>query len=112
MTWSKLDDGFHSHPKIRKAWRRPKALALHVLAINYCTCHDLDGKIDPEFIEDFVPDANERDAVIAHLESCGLWDRNGAGWVIHDYLKYQPSRASLQQKREADAKRKREERKR
>lgn len=112
MTWTKLDDGLHSHPKIRKAWREPRAVGLHLLAINYATCHELDGKISPEFVEDYLPDAGERERVVAQLEACGLWDRNGVGWEIHDFLQYQPSKQSLREKREADAKRKREERKR
>lgn len=110
MTWTKLDDTFHSHPKIRRAWREPIALGLHVLALNYATCHDLDGEVPTEFVEDQVPDQSDRARAIEVLVDIGLWAENGKGWVIHDFLEYQPSRAKLREKRAKDAERKREER--
>lgn len=110
MTWTKLDDGFHGHPKIRRAWRDRTALGLYVLAVNHATCYELDGRISPEFVEDQVPDQSERDRAVTVLIECGLWEPNGEGWVIHDFLKYQPSRAKLREGRERDAARKREER--
>lgn len=112
MTWTKLDDNFHGHPKIRRAWRNPVAFGLHVMAINYSSCHDRDGHVDPEFVEDQVPDQSDRVGAIEHLIECGLWEPNGRGWQIHDFLKYHPSRAQTEAKREKDAERKREERKR
>ena len=110
MTWTKLDDGFHGHPKIRRLMRVPLAYMLHVQALNYCSCHDLDGKIDPEFVEDQVPDQRDRVGAIKHLEECGLWRANGRGYVIHDFLRYHPSRADVTARRDKDAERKREAR--
>lgn len=110
MTWTKLDDGFHGHPKIRRLKRNATAYMLHVQALNYCACHDLDGKVDPEFVEDQVPVQSDRDGAIEHIVECGLWQPNGRGWLIHDFLKYHPSRAQLQTRRDKDAERKREER--
>lgn len=110
MTWTKLDDSFHSHPKVRKAWRDRTALGLHVLAINYSTCHSLNGEVPVEFVEDQVPDQSERARAIQTLLSCGLWERSGDQWRIHDYLDFQPSRERLREARRKDAERKRKER--
>jgi hypothetical protein len=110
MTWTKLDDNFHGHPKVRRAWRNPIAFGLHVLALNYCACHDLDGKVPAEFTEDQVPSQSDRAGAIEHLVACGLWKPNGSGWQIHDYHDYHPSRAEIRAKRDKDAERKRRER--
>jgi hypothetical protein len=112
MTWTKLDDTFHGHPKIRRAWRNPIAFGLHVLALNHCSCHDLDGHVDPEFVEDQVPDQSDRVEAIKHLCDAGLWQPNGRGWLIHDFLEYHPSRSEVQTRRDKDAQRKREARQR
>lgn len=111
MTWTKLDDNFHSHPKTRRIWRDPIALGLYVLALNYSTCHELDGKVPPEFAEDQVPDQSDRDRAVQVLVEVGMWKPNGDGWVIHDYAEYQPSKATLDAKREADRVRKASRRK-
>lgn len=110
MTWSKLDDNFHGHPKIRRAWRNPTAFGLHVLAINYSACHDLDGEVTPEFVEDTIPDQSDRVGAVQHLLDCELWRERNGGWLIHDFLDYHPSRAETAERRAKDAERKRKER--
>ena len=35
------------------------------------------------------------------LVEAGLWEANGTGYVIHDYLDYNPSRKSLEEKHES-----------
>lgn len=110
MTWTKLDDNFHGHPKIRRLMRSPLAYMLHVQAINHSACHDLDGYVTVEFVEDIIPDQPDRVGAVRYLLECQVWEENGAGWIIHDFLKYHPSRAELEEKRRKDAERKREER--
>ena len=80
MTWTKLDDRFHDHPKIRRVWRRDRtALGLHVLALNYSSAHDLDGKVMAEFVEDQLPDHDERTRAIQVPSSVTSGRRTATG---------------------------------
>lgn len=101
MTWAKIDDGFHAHPKARKAWRaHPRALGMHLLALSYCAMQLLDdGVVDEAFVEEKIPQDRERRAVIDALVDAGLWDRVDGGWLIHDWLEYNPSRAEVEARR-------------
>ena len=108
MTWVRIDDQLHSHPKIRHAWRIEQAsLGLHLLALSYASCHLTDGTITQDFVDDQLPIKAKRARAIAALEAAGLWERNGDGWTIHDYLDYNQSRAQTVARRQADAARKR-----
>jgi hypothetical protein len=108
MTWVRIDDQLHSHPKIRHAWRiEPAAIGLHVLALSYASCHLTDGTISEDFVHYQLPVQSKRDKAIEALEESGLWERNGSAWTIHDYLEYNRSRAQTVARRQADAARKR-----
>lgn len=109
MTWARLDDSFYTHPKIRKAWRCRASIGLHVFAIAHAADHSLDGHVATEFVEDQLPDEVEREEAVKALLDAGLWERNGNGFIVHDFLAYNPSRADLTARREADKERKRRE---
>lgn len=107
MSWAKLDDRFHENRKVRGLWRKqPAALGLHVLALTYCAGHETDGEVDLEFVEDKVPTAATRRKLTGALVDAGMWVPDGDHWRVHDYLDYHPSRATLDEKREADRERK------
>lgn len=110
MPWARLDDNFHSHPKVRQVWRCRPALGLYAMSLSYCMAFGTEGRIPPEFVEDQLPDAGERGTVVAELERAGLWESNGNGWHVHDFLDYNPSNADIEERREADRERKRKER--
>lgn len=107
MPWARLDDNFSSHPKVRKAWRCRPALGLHAMAMSYSMCHGLEGKVPSTFVEDQLPNDRERSTVVAALVEAGIWEPNGDGWYIHDFLDYNPSNADIEARREADRERKR-----
>lgn len=107
MTWARLDDRFHSHRKVMRAWKHNRAaIGLHVLALTYTCGHELDGHVDTEFVELLLPRPSERRHAVTALVDSGLWTENGSGWVIHDFLKFNPSAAELREKREKEAARK------
>ncbi len=107
MSWAKLDDQFHAHRKATKAWRaHPRALGLHLLAMSYCAGHLTDGLVDDEFVEEKIPQARERDQVTSALVDAELWTRVDDGWLIHDWLDFNPSRADTLEKRRKEADRK------
>lgn len=107
MSWAKLDDQFHAHRKATKAWRaHPRALGMHMLAMSYCAGHLTDGLVDDEFVEEKLPQQREREAVVRALTDAELWRRVDDGWVINDWLEYNPSRADTLEKRRKEAERK------
>lgn len=111
MPWARLDDHFFSHPKVREAWRCRPALGLHAMSLSYCMCHGTEGRVSDTFVEDQLPDPGERDAAVAALVDAGLWERNGTGWIVHDFLDYNPSNDDIEARRAADRDRKRSGRK-
>lgn len=111
MTWAKLDDSFHSHPKVRAAWNQSTtSIGLHMLAIAFAAAYETDGKVPTWFVEGVLPKARDRQSAIDALLETGMWSENGAGYAIHDFLDYNPSKAKLEDKRSKDSARKREER--
>lgn len=101
MPWARLDDRFHDNRKVRRVWRRcPEAIALHIFAITYSACHELDGHVDTDWVEDTIPNDRRRQKLTDALVDAQLWHVNGTGWEINDYLEYNPSHADLEAKRE------------
>lgn len=106
MPWAKFDDRFISHPKVLAAG--PLAVALHMRAIIYASQHLTDGVIRRRQLNHILSwddDADDFDGtpprnadLVKRLVHAGLWDEapDGAGWVIHDYLDWQPSRAEAE----------------
>ena len=100
MPWAKLDDRFHENRKVRKAWRQcPTAIGLHVLALTYCAGHLTDGLVDEEFVQERLPAARMRERVLSVLIGCELWFPVDKGWLINDYLEYNPTRADVETQR-------------
>lgn len=108
MAWAKLDDRFHAHPKVRRAWRNRTAVGLHAMALSWVAQYEEDGRVSVEWVEDQLPEEAERASAVSALVDAGLWEPNGSGWLIHDYLEYNPSKEQAAAKRAADAARKRE----
>lgn len=102
MTWLRLDDGFPRHRKVRRLSH--VAFRLHVSAMCWCAEQLTDGLILATEIDD-VSDlsAKELAKALPELTSRGLWDTRADGWVIHDYLDYNPSREKVLAEREAAA---------
>lgn len=109
MTWARLDDRFWSNRKVVRAWKRNRgSVGLYALALTYCAQHETDGTVDAEWVEDRLPKASEREALMSVLVDVGLVDRDGDDYEIHDYLDYNPSREKTIADRE-DLKRQRSE---
>ena len=99
MTWIRLDDGFADHPKIVRAG--PLALVAQIRALCYCARHLTDGKFPTTIATRILADLTPLTA--ADLCLAKLWHRNGKGYVIHDYLAYNPDRVTVAQLREKKA---------
>jgi hypothetical protein len=100
VTWVRLDDHFHDHPKIVELSH--EAYRVFVGGLCYCARHLTDGKIP----QSAVRTLGSKKAA-GELVTSGLWDQNGTGVVVHDYLDYQYSAERIRAKRATESARKR-----
>ena len=94
MSWVKLDDGFADHPKVLNAG--PTAAWLYIEGLCYAARYLTDGAILDSSLGGLGQLTRGRARKLAdRLVEVGLWEKNGAGYSIHDYLEYNPSRAQV-----------------
>lgn len=105
MPWVKLDDRFPSHRKIDLLSDR--AFRLYVSALCWSSENLTEGHI-PDANVTRIAHVRNTKATAKELEERGLWERVDDGWQIHDYLDYNPTRASIQTERQRNAARQQE----
>lgn len=109
MAWARLDDGFPEHPKVLAVG--PFGLTVFVRALCYSARNLTDGFIPnaatASFTVDFARTSRAAHAVDwpARLVAAGLWDMAPGGYLIHDYLAYNPSKEKVLAERKAAAER-------
>jgi len=113
MPYALLDDTFHSHPKlVASGWA---ARGLYAAALSYCAAYLTDGFVPGSWIKTIGAGR-----IAERLALHGLWIKSRAaqrflitasdgeaetlvcpenGYVIQDYLEYNPSRRQIEQKR-------------
>lgn len=96
MTWFKVDDSFHSHPKVLAA--EPAALGLWVVAGTWSSANLTDGFVPDHVLPRLLPDAVK---LAEQLVTCGLWRRARGGHRFHDWGDYNPSSEDVKREREA-----------
>lgn len=94
MTWFRVDDKSHSHPKVIAAGNA--AWGLYVRCGAWCADQLTDGKI-PKNVAKIFGKPSECRALVA----AGLWTENGDFYVIPDYLEFNPSRQRVEGERAA-----------
>jgi hypothetical protein len=102
MPWVRLDDRFPSHRKV--ALLSDRAFRLHVSAICWCAENLTDGHISERELS-LVAHVRAIKATAQQLEDAGVWDRTDDGWMIHNYLDYNPSREQVLHERKKNAER-------
>ena len=100
MPWVRLDDQFYNHPKLGLLgmYMLP-CVGLHVLSLCYCNAYLTDGFI-PEGqvarlageLRLLMPEDEAWKELAQRLIDAGLWEQHDVGYVIHDFLEYNPSR--------------------
>lgn len=109
MAWFALDDGFDTHPKVRKAGNA--AIGLFVRLGVHATKHLTEGHLDGDIVRSYGTAAT-----IGKLIAVGMMHEPGHGcprcpqpaegdFFIHDYLDYNKSRAQIEAARENARKR-------
>lgn len=100
MSWFKFDDGFHSHPKVQALFEGPcpgDAIALFTISGSWCSKELTDGVVPLGFVR---RSGLHKDAS-AELVRVRLFDACEDGsFRVHNYLKYNPSRAQVLAERE------------
>lgn len=105
MAWFKVDDKFHSHPKVIGLPLR--ALGLWVKAGAWCSDQLTDGRVPRAAL--VVLGGTPADA--GQLVTAGLWVVDGTGWRFHDWHEMNPRRSDVEARRAEDAQRKADARK-
>lgn len=106
--WTKIDDRFNNHPKIAQAG--PFATLLYIKGLVYCNQYLTDGFI-PETVArtliDWQPEADafaskrppDNQALARRLLEHLLWESVDGGYMVHDYLEYQMSKADAEKRK-------------
>ena len=98
VSWVKLDDGFFGNPKTGPLSKGAKLL--YLAGLTYCAKRLTDGKIDARGVKVVRALAEAGAKAVAELEKTGRWEKNGSGYIVHDYLDYNPSREESLAQRE------------
>jgi len=109
VTWSKVDDGLHDHPKVDAMLEADErqgaaALGLWVMALSYSADQLTDGEITRRAVQRLLPAHGI--SLAALLVEHGLWDQIEGGWRISGFLDCNPAGAEIRARRRADAERK------
>src|SRR5687767_7652776 len=99
MAWMRIDDRVRTHPKIVSAG--PGASWFWFCGIGYCREHLTDGFIPDGMMASLCPGVGLAAARnhASKLVEVRLWHRKPGGYEVHDFLEWNPSRASVIQKR-------------
>lgn len=100
MPWIRFEDNFPEHPKVLAL--SDAAFRLHVRAIAYCSRHLTDGTLSTAAARSL----GARTRLTGELVEVRLWTPSDDGYLIHDYLDYQPSKEDIKKRRAADRSRK------
>lgn len=100
MPWFRIEDSFHSHPKVIKAGN--EAAGLYVRCGSYAAQHLTDG-----FIPEHVALLYGTPELAEALVQAKLWRRAKGGWRMPDYLDYNPSKEAVDKDRAGKAERQR-----
>ncbi|MFF7096370.1 hypothetical protein ACFY9A_28845 [Streptomyces rubradiris] len=109
MAWFALDDGFDTHPKVRKAGNA--AVGLFVRLGVHATKHLTEGHLDGDIVRHYGTAATIRKLITVGMlhepgHGCTRCPQPAAdGYYIHDYLDYNKSRAQIEAARESARKR-------
>ena len=117
MPWFRVDDGFHSHPKVIAAGN--EAVGLYVRCGSYAAQHLTDGFIREDIAVLYGasdtgsrrnPGTGKPETLAETLVRATLWRRMRGGWQMPDYLDYNPSAEQVKQERKNAAERQRRRR--
>lgn len=96
MSWARLDDNFHAHPKTYVAGL--DGCGLFCKAISYAAHYLTDGFVPREWVASQVP-ARKGGDVVDRLVDAGMFEPVEGGFVIHGFLELNPTREQVLEER-------------
>ena len=102
MTWLRKDDRFPEHRKIRRL--SDGAYRLHDTAMCFTAKDEADGMITAADLDEMTHGKRLRRHIPSLVEA-HLWEPVKGGWIIHDFLHYNPSHVQQEAKRAAQRER-------
>ena len=101
MTWFRLDDKWHSHPKVIAADRElPGASGLFARAGCWSADQEADGFVPIAALEQLFPTQKRwRERAVGVLVKAGLFDVAPGGWMVHDFVEDNAPRDLLRARR-------------
>jgi hypothetical protein len=101
VTFAQLHDGFYRNPKVRAV--EPAAAWMWVASIGYANERLSDGFIPKAALHDLATlDAKPRAKLVEQLVAERLWEPCEGGWMIHDFLMWNPSKEAVIARRAAN----------
>jgi len=98
MPWGKIDDSLYDHPKLDALGRlRMPCIGLWAVAISWSNRRLTDGHVPRERIRLLGGTIAQADALV----DVGLFDRDGADYLIHDFTDFNESRVTVMSRRTA-----------
>lgn len=99
MPWVKVDDHFYCNPKVLQVGM--PARGLWITLLTFAGNNLTDGFIDKKIVRQLGGTA----AQLRQLLAVGILEEIEGGYVIHDYLTYNPARADVEARRESNRRR-------
>ena len=100
MPWLKMDDRFITNEKLISL--TPHAKLLWAWSLGYAAGELTDGRISLKVLPYIAGLAGiEVNELPDELLASGLWEATESGYLIHDYLDYNPSKVEVQAERDA-----------
>lgn len=97
MSWFKVDDKLHSHPKRHRAGLR--AMGLWVAAGSWSSDQLTDGHVPAHML----PILGGKPSDAKALVDAGLWIATPTGWQFHDWDQMNPVRSQVEEQRAKNA---------
>jgi hypothetical protein len=96
MAYVKLDDQIAHHPKVLRAGA--EAAWLWAVSIAYCNRQLTDGHVPAAALSTMGTFRTPPRKLAAALVSVGLFEVDGDGYQVHDYLTHNPDKATVHQR--------------
>lgn len=109
--YAAISAGLLTHPKMLAC--TPQARLLHIAGILYCADELTDGHVPETAIRHILLKAGTQRRRIKELEQVGLWTTTttpSPGWMIRDYLEWNPSKSWWFARREKERLKKQKQR--
>lgn len=104
MPWGRLDDSLYDHPKLDRLpeGERLQGVGLWAVAISWSNRFLTDGHLPRARVEKLGGTVELAEALV----TAEMFDHDGSGYAIHDFLDFNESRAEVVERREKEARRK------